>query len=226
MQGTRTTCSALLFLMATAVAHAQARPSEGALNNEVGLVIGATETPSVGLQRGDSVHLNSAFTLGAEYDRRIVGRRIALYAGVDFLATPFDVKASFPRPDITPQYAYVFITPHVRVKFHPDAALQPWLEFGGGYANFAPSQPRASAVRVTGDGVTGTYEFGGGIDTKPLIHPENIPLIRNIPIIKSIPVGARFEARDFYSGQPHYGVATSSSSQNNVVLTGGLLLRF
>jgi hypothetical protein len=32
--------------------------------------------------------------------------------------------------------------------------------------------------------------------------------------------------RDFYSGQPNYGVHSDSSFQNNVAFTGGLLLRF
>jgi hypothetical protein len=75
-------------------------------------------------------------------------------------------------------------------------------------------------VNVTGTGSTGTLEFGGGLDTTPLLH------LKGIPIVKNLPIGARFEVRDFYSGQPNYGVPSSSSLQNNIAFTGGLLLRF
>ncbi|WP_035346882.1 hypothetical protein [Edaphobacter aggregans] len=207
----------LVPLIASA-AHAQS--SDPTLKNEVGLVVGATLTPSIELRGGGDVNLNSSLAFGAEYDRRLIGRQIAVYAGIDFLASPFDVKASYPAADVSPQYAYLFLTPHVRVKFNADGALQPWLLFGGGYANFAPKQPRAGSVDVTGQGSTGTFEFGGGVDTKTLIR------LSGIPVLEKLPIGARFEVRDFYSGQPNYGVPTISSRQNNVVLTGGLLLRF
>ena len=200
--------------------HAQSVAPDPVAKNEIGLVIGATETPSVGLQRGDSVNLNSSLALGAQYDRRLIGHHTAFYAGVDFLASPLDVKASAPPADVSPQYAYLVLTPHVRVKWNADGALQPWLLFGGGYANFAPKQPPAGTVNVTGAGQTGTLEFGGGLDTKPLLR------LKGIPILQDLPIGARFQVLDFYSGQPNYGVPSSSSLQNNVTFTGGLLLRF
>jgi hypothetical protein len=214
-----------LFLSAiVTVAHAQAGPSHAAdpalkYKNEVGLVIGATLTPSVALQGGGNVNLNSSLALGAEYDRHLIGHHTALYAGIDFLASPFDVKASFPPANVTPQYAYLFLTPHVRVKFNEDGAWQPWLLFGGGYSDFAPKQPPAGNVDVTGSGSSGALVFGGGLDTKPLVH-------LSLPVVGKLPIGTRFEAREFLSGQPNYGVPTTSGLQNNVAITGGLLLRF
>jgi hypothetical protein len=92
--------------------------------------------------------------------------------------------------------------------------------FGGGYADFSPAQPQAGNVKVSGAGSSGTLEFGGGIDTKPLVQ------LKGVPVIGKLPIGARFEVRDFYSGQPNYGVPSDSSFQNNVAFTGGLLLRF
>jgi hypothetical protein len=217
---TRSAICLLLSAIATAV-HAQAVPSHPTPNdkNEVGLVIGATLTPSVALQGGGNVNLNSSLALGAEYDRRLIGHHTALYAGIDFLASPFDVKASFPPPNVTPQYAYLFLTPHVRVKFNADGTWEPWLLLGGGYANFAPKEPPVRNVDVTGSGSTGALVFGGGIDTKPLIH-------FSLPVVGKLPIAARFEVRDFLSGQPNYGVPTTSNLQNNVAFTGGLLLRF
>lgn len=131
----------ILASMIGATAHAQPNGSTLAAKNEVGLVIGATETPSVALQRGRSVNLNSSLALGIEYDRLLLGRRTAIYGGVDFLASPFDVKVSFPAADISPEYAYLFLMPHVRVKFNADRSIEPWLLFGGGYADFSPAQP-------------------------------------------------------------------------------------
>ena len=207
------------FVTATAL-HAQATIPEPSLKNEVGLVIGATLTPGVGLQRGGSVNFNPSLAFGAEYDRRITGHHTSLSTGIDFLASPFDVKANNAAADVSPQYAYLFLTPHVRVHFNTEGKLQPWLLFGGGYADFAPAQPLSSSVKVTGAGSTGALEFGGGVDTRPLIT------LKPIPVVGKLPIGARLEVRDFYSGQPRYGLPTTSSLQNNVVFTGGLLLRF
>jgi hypothetical protein len=75
-------------------------------------------------------------------------------------------------------------------------------------------------VNVKGQGDSGTLEFGGGVDTRPLIR------FKGVPLLKYSPIGARFEVRDFYSGQPHYGVDTRGGLQNNVAFTGGLLIRF
>ena len=129
------------------------------------------------------------------------------------------MKVSFPPANVSPEYAYLFLTPQLRITFNADGTLEPWLLFGGGYADFAPKQPQTGNVDVTGSGSTGALVFGGGVDTKPLIH-------LNIPVLGSLPIGARFEVRDFLSGQPNYGVPTTSSLQNNATLTGGLLLRF
>ncbi len=193
--------------------------ADSAQKNEVGLVIGATLTPDVGLARGGEVKLDPSVSFGVEYDRLLLDRGIGLYGGVDFLASPFDVKASNPAAGISPEYAYLFLTPHVRVKLHPGGALEPWLLLGGGYANFAPKQPADSEVVVTGAGSTGALVFGAGIDTRPIVHLR-------LPLLPGLSVGGRLEARDFVSGQPKYGVPTSSSVQHNVNLGGGLLLRF
>jgi hypothetical protein len=89
-----------------------------------------------------------------------------------------------------------------------------------GYADFAPASPKSGNVNVKGQGDSGTLEFGGGVDTRPIIQ------FRGVPVLKNLPIGGRFEVRDFYSGQPHYGVDTRGTLQNNLVFTGGLLIRF
>jgi len=197
----------LLFSGLLLSAHSQTK-------NEVGLVIGATTTPSQTLSQGGDLIFNASLALGAEYDRRLTtAKSMAIYGGVDFLASPFDVKLSQPPQGVSPQYAYVFLTPHVRVKFNPAGPIAPWLSFGGGYARFLEKAPSGSTSFRPGTN-TGTLEFGAGIDTRSVVR------------VLRIPIGFRFEVRDFYSGLPNYNRTIDASRQNNVAFTGGLLIRF
>jgi hypothetical protein len=129
--------------------------------NEIGLVIGATVTPGRNFASGStpSASFDSSLALGAEYDHRALrSHRAALYGGVDFLASPLDVKVSNPTAEVIGQYTYVFLTPHVRVKFNPDGELSPWLSFGGGYARFLEKKPTGVPSFVPGTN-TGTFVF-------------------------------------------------------------------
>jgi hypothetical protein len=202
-------------------------PASAQEKNEVGLNIGATLTPSESLAPGASLigpsgnvlpnrslNFDSSLALGAEYDHRIVsGSRVAYYAGIDFLASPNDVQLSQRTQNAPESYAYIFLTPHVRVKFNPQGGLSPWLEFGGGYARFLSAVPPAATAFERGRN-TGAFEFGGGVDTHPILH------------VLKIPVGFRLEVRDFYSGLPNYNVKVTGSLQNNVAFTAGLLIKF
>jgi hypothetical protein len=200
---------AVLALLMAASAQAQSR-------NEIGLVMGATLTPSRALASGSATDLtlDASLAMGAEYDLRIAsGNRIAVYLGGDFLASPLDVKLSQPPTGIIPEYAYAFLTGHVRAKFSPEGALQPWLMLGGGYARFLEAAPAGVTGFQRGTN-TGTLVFGGGLDTPTVIRPLGVP------------VGFRVELRDFYSGSPNYGQRIRGGRQHNVAFTGGLLIRF
>ncbi len=194
--------------------------------NEVGLVIGGIVTPSRTLSPGvnlvnpagtlpnPNITFNSALTLGADYDRNVLHTHgFAISGGLDFLASPLDVKLDQRPANVINQYAFVFLTPHVRVKFHPSGFISPWLSFGGGYARFRETAPVNTPSFSQGTN-TGAFVFGGGLDTRPVLHVLRIPL------------GFRLEIRDFYSGQPNYNQKTTGNLQNNVTFTGGLLLRF
>lgn len=119
---------AFLFAFATLIPYATAQTSGEPKKNEVGLVIGAAVTPSQTLASGVSetprtLTFNSSLALGAEFDHRLNTRkRLGLLAGVDFLASPLDVKLDQRPANVIPQYAYLFLTPHIRLKFHPDGA--------------------------------------------------------------------------------------------------------
>ena len=214
--------ASIAFAFCSLPALAQETP----VKNEVGLVIGGIVTPSQTAFRGTSltgssgtalpnrdITFDSSLTLGAEYDRRLgLTRRIAVYGGVDFLASPNDVKFSQPIQKVPSQYAFIFLTPHVRLKFHPSGAFSPWLSFGGGYARFRETAPLATPSFRPGTN-TGTFVFGGGLDTRTVLH------------VLKIPIGFRVEVRDFYSGAPNYSVRVDGL-QNNLAFTGGLLIKF
>lgn len=207
-----------LLTLLLALIGASVVQAHGQQSNEVGLVIGATTSPGLGLAPGvvtpsQNLSFNSSLALGAEYDRRLKSGNTAIYVGIDFLASPLDVKLNQPPAGISPSYAHVFLSPHVRVKFRTDGALQPWLLFGGGYTRFHEASP-AGSTGFHGGTNTGNLEFGGGVDTAPIIH------------VFRVPIGARIEVRDFYSGTPNFNVQLSGSRLNSIAYTGGLLLRF
>jgi hypothetical protein len=195
--------------------------------NEVGLVIGGIVTPGQTLSPGATligpggtvlpdrdIAFDASLTLGADYDRTLVHKqKFAIAGGVDFLASPLDVKVSQQSQNAIGQYAFIFLTPHVRVKFHPAGAFSPWLSFGGGYARFLEKAPTAEPSFKPGTN-TGTFVFGGGVDTRTVIR------------VLKIPIGFRIEVRDFYSGLPNYNQKVPGNLQNNLAFNGGLLIRF
>ena len=209
----------LLFVVATALAQAtaQANNESEKKKDELGLVIGVTVPPSETLASGISANPPSltfrpSLALGAEFDRGLTAtQHFGILTGVDFLASPLDVKLDQRPVNAIPEYAYVFLTPHIRVKFHPKGAISPWFLLGGGYTRYAESAPPGARRAATN---TGALYFGGGIDTSPVRR------------VWKIPIGFRVEVRDFYTGQPNYNLPVSGNLRHNIVFTGGLLVRF
>jgi hypothetical protein len=224
---TRSIVRSLLVLLSVVFVSLPALAQEKQPKNEAAFSIGATLTTSQGLSPGAvlvgpggnvlpnrTIEFNSSLALGAEYDRGFVlKKRVALYGGVDFLASPNDVKLSQMILNLPRSHAYIFLTPHVQLKFHPAGSFSPWLSFGGGYARFLSSMPPAAIAFQRGTN-TGTFVFGGGVDTRTLVH------------LFKIPIGFRIEVRDFYSGLPNYNVNIEGSMQNNLSFTGGPMIRF
>lgn len=105
-------------------------------------------------------------------------------------------------------YSALFIAPGLRVKFAPGFPLSPWLAAGGGLAHFSGN----SGLRLlsgTDTTNTGVFDYGGGLDMK--VAPY---------------LSLRGEVRDFYSGGLGFNIANFNDRQHNIVVTGGLVLRF
>jgi hypothetical protein len=180
--------------------------------NEVSVSAGrsfvSTQTvPSTGLP----VHFGNPTTVEFNYGRFLARYKIfGLYGEVPL--------AIMPRMDVnyhlgtTPKdIGALFVTPSVRVNFFSGDSLTPWVSAGGGYGRFryAPvtlyENPNPNSAGTN----TGVVQFGAGLDVW-VWHRW----------------GARFEARDFYSGTPTLNVDTGRSRQHNYYVGLGVAHRF
>ena len=89
----------------------------------------------------------------------------------------------------------------MKVKFAPGFVVSPYLAAGVGWSHFSSTQSNAGDTKFAAD-------FAGGLDFK--VFPF---------------VGLRLEARDFHSGVPEL-ILPTTGNQNNIVVSGGLVLRF
>ncbi|MGC4054205.1 MAG: outer membrane beta-barrel protein [Paludibaculum sp.] len=204
----RTNCFSRILafgLLAASAVTAQ----EQAPRHEIGLTLGGVFGPS--RDSGNTKFKpNAGVALQANYGYRLWSNRtVGVYGEAHFLASP-NRTVDTGNPNATRDFASLFVTPGVRVKFRPTARISPYAVVGGGYGQFEQStflvggDPNPAARRVH----RGVFDFGGGIDSK---------LWRF--------VGLRAEIRDFYSGSPLYNAALSGG-QHNIVAGGGIVLRF
>jgi hypothetical protein len=125
--------------------------------------------------------------------------------------------AIYPRMDVnynlgtTPKdIGALFVTPSVRLNVFSGDSVTPWVSAGGGYGRFRVAPVTLYENPNPGSGSnTGVIQFGAGLD---------VWVWRNW--------GARFEARDFYSGAPNLNVDTGRSRQHNYYVGLGVLHRF
>lgn len=179
--------------------------------NEVGLLLGGNIVPTA----TTNFNIHSGLAYQATYAHRFTGSRpVGWGYEVPFVALPSqDVQS--PSPSSPRNYASIFITPGIRVTFVPAAAISPWASVGGGFARFAESTTLVTGAPNTFKTGTnkGALQYGGGVDFKT---PFKIP----------VPLVLRGEIRDFYSGQPRLNIVRPGNGQHNVIISGGIVLRF
>jgi len=105
----------------------------------------------------------------------------------------------------------LFLTPSLRVNIFSGDSVTPWVSAGGGYGRFREAPERNFYGPNPGEHGTntGVIQFGAGLDVW-FWHLW----------------GARFEARDFYSGLPDFTVDTANSRQHNYYVGVGVMHRF
>jgi hypothetical protein len=157
------------------------------------------------------IHFGNEETVAFNYGRLLKSVKVfGLYAEVPL--------AIYPRMDlhtyantIPKDIGALFVTPSLRVNIFSGDSVTPWVSVGGGYGRFREAPVRNFFGRnpgATGTN-TGVVQFGAGLDV--WVWPR---------------WGARFEARDFYSGLPDYTVTTSNSRQHNYYVGVGVMHRF
>ncbi|HLG15116.1 MAG TPA: hypothetical protein VJH03_11525 [Blastocatellia bacterium] len=157
-----------------------------------------------------AVRIGTGLTYQANYAQWLVNAKAAaLYFEVPLAATPnTKIKSSSlfsPR-----DYASLFITPGLKLKLLPAGPYSPYMFAGIGYARFSESDARVDGRPNTSRGTNRVaFDFGGGLDVK--IFPY---------------LSVRGELRDYVSGNPRFNVDVLGNRQHNVLLSGGLVLRF
>jgi len=156
------------------------------------------------------VDISADKNFGVNYGYRFLHSNAAdLFGELEFVAIPNQQLTSVST--VVPRlYASLYVGPGFRVKFFPEARLSPWGALGGGYALYEEAD-RLSNGQVTSNRLRnrGVFDFGGGLDYR---------LFRF--------VGLRAEVRDFYSGNPNLNVQLGSSTQHNLVASGGIIFHF
>jgi opacity protein-like surface antigen len=132
---------------------------------------------------------------------------VALYFDLPVVGTLNTTVTSTQQLTSLGTYSAMFIAPGLKIKLAPGFPMSPYIAGGIGVARFSKSDSLAAG----GENVTSTnvFDVGGGLDTK--IFPY---------------LSLRGEVRDFYSGNARLALSNLDQRQHNVVITGGLVLRF
>ncbi len=162
--------------------------------------------------RTPSIHFGNEESVAFNYGRLLKTHRsfglyaelpVAIYFRMDVNA--FDIR-------IPKDIGALFVTPSVRLNIFSGESVTPWVSAGGGYGRFREAS-RLIGYDLPNPGPTGTntgvFQFGAGLDVW-VWHR----------------FGARFEARDFYSGTPDLNVDTGRSRQHNYYVGAGVVHRF
>jgi len=166
-----------------------------------------------GLSFNPPLHFGNDVTIAFNYGRllktyKIIGIKaelpVAIYPRMDLRNASYKIPKDFGA---------LFATPSLRVHFFSGDSLTPWASVGGGYGRFRYSPD----LIYTGYGPnpgpggsnTGVVQFGAGLDSW-VWHKW----------------GFRFEARDFYSGEPDLNVTTNRSRVHNYYVGFGIVTRF
>ncbi len=204
------TAIVLALIFVTIAAAAQDR------KNEVGFLLGGTIVPSLRIRNQNAdAGFGSGLTFQATYARHLTdSKSTTLYFEVPVLSSPL-VNATSSSVSVPKNYAFIFVTPGIRVKLRSNSAISPWFSVGGGHATFQESTERQDGSPNPG-GITtnkAAAQFGGGVDFRT-------------PIKILFPIALRTEVRDFYSGKPNFVVNTGGGFQHTLVFSGGFVVSF
>jgi len=195
-----------LFLLLAVLCQAQ----EGtAPKNELAFGLGGL--PALSRSDSPSLDVGSGVAFQLNYGRRFLNsNQVALYGELNLVASPLrDVLSGVKTA--TQDFASLYVTPGIRVKFRPTSRISPYVLVGGGYGDYEQSVTRIDGARnqASRELARGVFDFGAGVDVRVWRF-----------------VAFRGEARDFYTGSPNYNIPAISGGQHNIVATGAFVLRW
>ena len=204
---------ALLFISGVIVTgYASAQSTEQLQSQELTFSLGgiAGQARTLGGSPAGTAQIAADRTLGINYGHHLVGTGIAaLYGEIEFVAIP-NRGVTSTTAVVAQNYASLYVTPGVRLKLFPHRQFSPWGAIGGGYALYEESAQLSNGQNTTNKFLNrGVFDYGGGVDYR---------LFRLI--------GLRGEVRDFRSGNANLNARPTSSTQHNVVASGGIILTF
>jgi hypothetical protein len=131
------------------------------------------------------------------------------YGELEFVTLP-NRSLTTATAIVPKNYASLFVAPGLRLKFAPAGQISPWVAIGAGYALYQQSAQLSNGQNTTNKCLNrGVFDFGSGAD---------YTLFRFL--------GLWAEVRDLVSGNPNLNVALASSTQHNVISSGGIIVRF
>jgi opacity protein-like surface antigen len=178
-----------------------------AQRNEIGFLAGGKMTPD-GTSPSGTTKVNTAFAFEVNYAGTLIPAKVAaLELNIPLIAVPTsDISAS--SLFTAKSYSSIYVTPGVRLRL--GTSVSPWVEAGVGFAHFSPSSTNlAGGTSGATSSTKAAFDVAGGLDIRP----------------SKSPIGFRFEARELYTGVPDLAIP-KLSLHNNVLLGGGIVLRF
>jgi len=183
--------------------------------NELAGLAGRTFVSDQGIQCGGCINpfvrSGKGFTLEADYARYLRGTQLWSLSGEVPFALNFDQDLNSGQNVVPTGYRSFFVTPGVRFNVFPTTAISPWVSVGGGLGRF--SQDKQLLYGGTNPGksaMTGVFEAGIGLDVR---------IWRRYSL--------RGEARDFWSGEPNFPLATTGKSrEHNFFVGAGVVWHF
>jgi hypothetical protein len=185
--------------------------------NELSITAGRTFVSTQTIQNpppndpNPNIHFGNEESVAFNYARLLKSHKIlGLYAELP-VAIYFRMDLNTFENVIPRDIGALFVTPSVRLNIFSGQGVTPWVSAGGGYGRFREAPYliwNGSNPGPTGNN-TGVIQFGAGLDVWPWHR-----------------WGARFEARDFYSGTPDLNVDTGRSRQHNYYVGVGVTHRF
>lgn len=181
--------------------------SAAAQRSELGFLAGGKMTPD-GSSPSGTTKVNTAFTFEVNYAATLIPAKVAaVELNIPIIAVPTsDINTS--SLFTAKSYSSVYLTPGLRLRL--GTSVSPWVEGGVGFVHFSPSSTNlAGGPSGATSSTKAAFDVAGGLDVRP----------------SKSPIGFRFEARELYTGVPDLAIP-KLSLHNNVLLGGGIVLRF